>query len=121
MASLGSTMRATTTRLLMEYGNSCTLSEITKGAYNPVTGKSNETKTDYLVYSALIKDNQLIFGTNGINTNLSGFSKDSVIIGWLGKEVTSSWKYNDQNIIKVEKIEMQNIVIAYILDIGIKE
>lgn len=121
MASLGLTMRATTTRLLTEYGNSCALSEITKGAYNPVTGKATDTKVDHSSYSALIKDNQFIFGTTGINTNLSGFSKNSVIIGWFGEEVTSSWKYNGQNIIKVEKIEMQNIVVAYILDIGIKE
>lgn len=121
MASLALSMRTTTTRLLKAYGNSCKLSKIERGAYNPVTGKSRETPVDYSLYSALIKDNQFIFGTNGINTNLSGFSKDSVIIGWFGQELTSTWKYNDQNIIKVEKIEMQDMVVAYVLDIGVKE
>lgn len=119
MAALASSMRQTVKSLLTTNGNSCTLTKVTKGAYSPALGKSSDTETTYNTFSAPYKSMSEAFALAGINTNLSGFGSTKVIIGWFGVSgFDKTWLYDSNNILSVETIKIQNMDVAYIIEIG---
>ncbi len=120
MGSFSNSMRQVAVGLMTELGNSCVLTQVTPGDYDPTTGKTAETVVEYNTYCAPVKQMGVVFGDNGINTNLSGFDQNSVSIPWLGVVVDATWLFNGQNITKVEPVSAQDDIIIYNLSVGEK-
>ncbi len=121
MGAFSNDMRAVAKKLCKELGNSCELTKVTPGAYNPVTGKTDETFIKIPIFSAPVRKAADIFGLMGGNTNLSGFSDQTVIIPWFGQKLDTTWKYNGHNITEVSEMSSQNDVIIYTIGVGAKE
>ena len=121
MSDFSRDMRQTVLELCKELGNVCTLEHVTYGNYDPATGKTPETITEYKTYSAQSKKLSVDFGLTGANTNLSGMHLERIIVPWVGAEVDTTWKYNGQNITNVSSLESDNEVIYYELAIGDKD
>lgn len=118
MGAFSDSMRTVATTLLGQLGNPCTLTKVSKGEYVVTAGRSPEEKTEYSTYSAPVKKVSQDFGQLGINTNLSGFDDNKVIVPWIGQEIDSTWLYNGHNIIKVEPVETQGDIIIYTITVG---
>ena len=120
MGAFSTTMRGVATDLMTSLGNPCTLTKVTKGVYSPITGQTEDTQVVIGTFSAPVKKVSQIFGQTGINTNLTGFDDNKVIIPWIGQEIDSTWLYNDNNILSVEETESQGEIIIYTIAVGEK-
>ena len=121
MGVFSSQMRKVANDLCKEFGNACVLSKVTTGVYDPSTGKSSTTQTDYNTYSAQNKRLSQQFGFDGINTNLSGFNNEEILVPWFGQEIDTTWLYNGQNIVSVSDLKAQNDIIVYNISVGVKD
>jgi len=121
MGAFSSGMRRTAQQLMTKLGNSCVLTKVDRGAYDPATGKTSETRTDYPTYSAQTAKTNVVFGLTGENTNLDAFDDESVVVPWIGEEINPTWLYNGQNITEVHPVMSQDEIIIYILSIGEKK
>lgn len=113
-------LRAVAVTLTKDLGNPCTLTKITKGVYDPLLGKSSEIAQEFQTYSAPVKKMSIQFGDNGMNTNLSAFDSNKVIVPWIGQEIDKSWLYNGYNIVSVQPTETQGLIVIYTIEIGEK-
>lgn len=120
MGTFSNRMRSVATDLITKLGNPCTLTKATQGQYNTITGETGNAEEVIATYSAPVKKLSEEFSQLGINTNLTGFSSNKVIVPWVGEKITETWKYNDNNIITVEPIETQGDVVIYTITIGEK-
>ncbi len=122
MSTFSLRMRATVQRLLERLGNRCKLTKITTGEYNPATGKTTDFKEPVASYSTSLANAKIVLSTtDNINNNLSGFGDDSLMIPYhSGYDIDTTWLYNDEAITKLEKIESQDNIIAYIIEVGTK-
>lgn len=118
MGTFSEDMRTVAADLIKELGNSCTLERVIKGEYNPSTGKTAETVQSFETYSAPVSINPLLMGLDGINTNLSGFNTNKIIVAWFGYELDATWRYNGHNILSVVPTRTQDDVVIYTLEIG---
>lgn len=117
MGAFSNSMRAVAVDLMTQLGNPCVLTKVTKGTYDVQIGKSPLIETNYPTFSAPVKEISQHFGANGINTNLTGFSKNKVTVPWVGVEIDTTWRYNGQNIITVQPTETQGDVILYTIEV----
>lgn len=120
MGTFSNAMREVAYTLTSELGNPCVLTKVEKGEYVPSIGKSPENKTDFATFSAPVKQVSDSFGQMGINTNLSGFDDNKVIVPWIGEEIDPTWLYNGNNILNVAPVETQGDVVIYTIEIGEK-
>ena len=120
MGAFSDSMRAVATELTTTLGNPCILTKVTKGEYVVSIGKSPTETTDYSTFSAPVKKVSQDFGQMGINTNLSGFDDNKVIVPWFGQTIDKTWLYNGNNIVSVAPIETQGDVVIYTIEVGEK-
>jgi hypothetical protein len=120
MGAFSSRMRAMVSRLIIKYGNSCLLKKTYDPEYDPDTGETNYSSHTISTYSAPMKEVSIAFPTDGINTGLIGFNKNKVVIPWLDEEIDATWEFNDNKILTVETLEIQDEIVAYIINIGEK-
>lgn len=115
-------MRGVVINLLTAYGNKCTLTKVSLGAYNTDTGKKPEFKELISSYSTSTKNADVVFAlTNSVGHDLSGFGEDTLMLPFIeGYALDLTWLYNGDPINAIEEIESQNNVIAYIVDVGKK-
>ncbi len=113
-------MRNVAKNLCQQLGNPAILTKITRGQYNPTTGKTDEVRQDFNVYTAQNSKFNEAFGRDGQNTNLSNFQTESVVVPWLGELIDATWEYNNSSIVNVTEVMSQNKVIIQNLTIGIK-
>jgi hypothetical protein len=111
-------MQAMVLELATELGNTCTLERRVKGVYNPATSRTDETVATFNTYSVAMKDINIPFGLTGINTNTSGFGKETTLVPWIGENIDETWTYNGDNILTVAPIKSQELVIAYTISTG---
>ncbi len=107
--------------LTKELGNPCTLTNVTKGTYDPVTGTTppaaTQTINTFSGPNSLLSE---VFNRNGENTNLDGFNSESVIIPFFAG-VNKGWLYDGQNILTIAPLKTQGEIVAYNITIGRKE
>jgi len=113
MGAFSNDMRGVARDLIKELGNKCTLEKVTRGAYDPTTGETAETKTVIQTFSAPISLFNRMFTMTGENTNLAGFDDTSVIVAWFGQEVDETWTYDGAAISRVAPTVSQDDVIIY--------
>jgi len=118
MGAFSNAMRDTATSLVTQLGNPCTLTKVTKGEYVVTAGKSPLEKEDFNTYSAPVKKVSQDFGQMGINTNLTGFDDNKVIVPWIGQEIDSTWLYDGHNILTVSPVKTQGDIVIYTITIG---
>lgn len=118
MGAFSDSMRTVATDLITQLGNPCTLTKVVKGDYVVSVGDAPEEKTDYSTYSAPVKKISYDFGQMGINTNLTGFNDNKVIVPWIGQEIDSTWLYNGNNILTVEETRTQGDIVIYTITVG---
>ena len=121
MGAFSTSMRSVATKLVTDLGNPCTLTKTTLGQYNPQTGETGKSDEKIATFSAQVKEVSESFGQTGINTNLSGFSDNKVIVPWIGEEIDETWLYNDNNILSVSPTTTQGDIIIYTITIGEKK
>jgi len=120
MGKFSNDMRKMATDLIKELGNRGTLTEVTRGSYDSLTGKTAETTKDYPTHSAQASRVNLGFGGDGQNTNLAGFNSERVMVAWFGKIVDATWLYDGQNITDVSEIKTQDDIIVFTFTVGEK-
>ncbi|RLA73556.1 MAG: hypothetical protein DRG30_06160 [Epsilonproteobacteria bacterium] len=120
MGAFSKDMRKVATDLIKQFGNTCVLTKVNFGTYDPLTGDTTKIRTDFPTYSALKRKINVSFGDDGKNTNLSAFDDSSITIAWFGEEVDSTWEYNGSNIKSATPTMSQDDVIIYDLTIGEK-
>lgn len=120
MGDFSTAMRGVAVTLTTQLGNPCVLTKITKGEYQPTLGKSPQVKENIDTFSAPAKQMSEQFGQAGINTNLSGFYDNKVIVPWIGQEIDATWLYNGNNILSVSPVETQGEIVIYTIEVGEK-
>ena len=120
MGTFSTRMRSVATALVTKLGNPCTLTKVTKGQYNPTTGTTGEARVDYTTFSAPVKKVSDEFGLMGLNTNLTGFGTNKVVLPWIGQEIDTTWEYNGDNITNVESVQSQGDIVIYTITVGEK-
>ena len=120
MGAFSQSMRQVAQKLTRELGNSCILSKITPGTYDPSTGKTGEVRIDVPTFSAQSSKSNEIFGLTGENTNLNAFDTESLVLPWIGQEIDATWLYNGHNIVAVTPVMSQNDIIIYMIRVGEK-
>ena len=120
MGDFSTRMRTVAFNLVTKLGNPCTVEKVTKGAYNPDLGKTEEAIQSFDTFSAPTKNISVMFDKDGPNTNLAGFDEGKVSIPYLSinQIMDEKWTYNGEAITKVEKIESQGEVIIFNLTIA---
>ena len=113
-------MRQVATDLCQELGNKATLTKVTPASYDPSTGNTPDTKTDYPVYTAQNSHFAGVFPEDGRNTNLQGFYSGGYIVPWFGQPIDTTWLYNGFNIKELTDIRSQDDIIAYNIIVGEK-
>lgn len=120
MGVFSTQMRQVAVDLTASLGNPCVLTKVTKGQYNTSLGKSPQSLEDFPTFSAPVKQVSQDFGGAGINTNMSGFDDNKVIVPWIGQEIDKTWLYNGQNIVSVAPTDSQGDIIIYTIEVGEK-
>ena len=120
MGTFSAAMRQVAKDLCKELGNRCTLTKVTKGAYNADLGESPETKIVINTFSAQMSQYAQNFGLSGNNVNLSGMNQEQLIIPWFGQPMDKTWLYNDQNIVDIAETMSQDDIIIYTITVGEK-
>ena len=120
MGTFSTGMRSVATRLITKLGNPCTLTKVTKGQYDPLTGLTSEAEVPIKTFSAPVKKVSDEFGLMGMNTNLTGFSTNKIIVPWIGQEIDTTWKYNNDNITAIESVRSQGDIVIYTITVGEK-
>ena len=120
MGAFANEMRQVALDLMKELGSSCTLERVTAGAYNPRTGKTDETVIRHNTWSAPMKKVNVVFSDTGAGTNLTAFDNNRVTVPWIGEPIDATWTFNGQAISNVEAIESQNSIIVYNITVGEK-
>jgi len=118
MGQFSNEMRKTATDLCKELGNKATLTKVTPAAYNPSTGNTPDTTTDYPVYTGQSSHFAGMFPNDGTNTNLTAFHSGGYIVPWFGQEIDTTWLYNGGNIKEVSDLRSQGDIIAYNITVG---
>ena len=123
MAAFSQSMRILASKLCKELGNNCVLTKVTAGAYDPLTGKTSETRQDFPTYSAQSSKYNETFGSDGQNTNLDAFRGESVVVPWLGinQVIDSTWEYDGHNILTVAETTTQNEIVIFTITVGEKK
>jgi hypothetical protein len=111
-------MRQVAVELLTELGDPCVLSYVVYGNYDPATGKTQETVTDIATFSSSVRNATILFGNDGQNTGLEGFSSNKVIVPYINQDIDTTWKYNGYDITAVSPISTQGMVVAYTLTVA---
>lgn len=122
MSSFSQDMRQVVKELTGELGNKCLMFKPSpSSSYDPMTGETTGgVWTQYPTTSVLYDKFSIPWGSDGVNTNLSGIQGEKVIIPWFGKKVDITWRYNYNNITDVSYIESDNEILYFILAIGEK-
>lgn len=116
----GTNMQSVAQNLISKFGNSCELTQVYVGEYNNSTG----TTTDYNNYinskSVPLKDEAIAMSlASAMNFNLAGFGKERVMLPFIdGYELEQTWLYNGTPIKTIDKIEADDVIIAYIIEVG---
>jgi hypothetical protein len=121
MGTFSDNMRAVALRLSKQLGNSCTITKVTQGQYDPLTGKTNEVIQTYPTYCVPLSKANEVFGLDGENTNLAGFDDTRVLVPYTIFKIDPTDLFNGQNIIDVSTTESQDNIIMYNLTVGEKE
>ena len=107
--------------LTTQLGNPCVLTKVTKGVYNPATGETPPAATVTInTFSAPASDMSQVFGLDGENTNLDGFSSTAVLIPFFAG-IDKGWLFNGQNITSLAPLKTQGEIVAYTIDVGVKD
>ena len=117
MGQFSQEMRGVAKDLIKELGNSCTLEKVTRGAYDPTTGDTPETKVTVPTFSAQASAFNRVFSQTGENTNLAGFDDESVVVAWFGQVVDETWTYDGAAISSVRPIMSQNDIIIFTITV----
>jgi len=118
MGAFSKEMRKVAKDLMKELGNPCVLVKVEVGAYDPLTGRTVKDTQTFNTFSAPYKHVSVLFGSDGINTNLSGFNDNKVTVPWVGYPIDTAWTYDGQDITKVEAVESQGDVIIYTITLS---
>ncbi len=123
MGAFSASMRSLALQLCTDLGNTCVLTEVQRGSYDPLTGNIAEIRTDYPTYSAQASKYNETFGRDGVNTNLDAFRHETLVVPWLGigKNIDSTWEYNGHSILTVEETTTQNELIIWTITVGEKK
>jgi len=115
MGVFSTRMRTVAFNLIIKRGNSCTLSKVTVGTYDPTAGKSGEAIKVINTHSAPSKSINIVFGSDGPNTGLTGFNESKVTVPYLGVNeiIDETWLYNDKEILRVEPVETEDDIIVF--------
>lgn len=121
MGAFSNEMKQTVIELLTELGNPCTLTNVTKGVYDPLTGVTPPSATQTInTFSGPNSFISEMFGRDGENTNLDGFNSESVLIPYHAG-IDLGWLYDGQNILSLSPLKTQGEIVAYNVSIGRKE
>ncbi len=113
MGQFSNDMRTMAKALIKELGNSCVLTKITPGQYDPATGKTAEVKQDIPTFSAQASAFNRTWSADGQNTNLAGFDDETVTVAWFGQVIDETWMYNGTAISEVRPVMTQNDIIIF--------
>ena len=117
MGAFSNDMREVAVDLIKELGNRCTLEKVTRGAYNPSTGETPETKVTIPTFSAQASKFNRVWQGDGQNTNLAGFDDESVIVAWFGQVVDETWTYDGSAISRVAPLMSQDDIIIFTISV----
>jgi hypothetical protein len=121
MGAFSQEMKQLVIDLTRELGNPCTLTKVTKGVYDPLTGETPPSATQTITtFSAPAQDMTQAFGSDGENTNLDGFDSEAVMIPFF-PGIDKGWLYDGQNITSLAPLKTQGEIVAYNISVGVKE